>query len=559
MKLVPLFPDAEMIAARNRRRHRLRVSLIAGGAIVCVAGGALLALRELWPQARIEIGGSALARVEVARFGETIVATRVVDASGQPLSVVDRGGAIEPTAKVAPGSKVTVSVTVHRSKWLGWLLGRSDQLQAVVQTPSTSLRSHLVYPANGKPVELRFSAPVRVLTVTHPDGRHATLTFREPRRLVPIGVTATGSTIAGTALVAASARQWESLSRPERVSWFPAGPDPKVLVRPAPKTTIVPSGAIVLTFSRPVEAVLGHERPVLRPRTPGAWREPNDHTLVFDPAGLGYPLGKAVHVVLPRAVQVIVGSDPSPARTLTWHVPGGSTTRIKQLLADLGYLPFTWEPAGAPVRLTLSAQARAAVEPPAGTLAWRYPKTPSALKTLWNTPAQRPVLVRGAIMAFESTHNMPLYPYATRALWRALLRDEVAGRKAAGGYSYVFVTESVPETLTLWHNGHIILRSPVNTGISSRPTALGTFPVYLHLTETTMQGTNPDGTHYDDPGVPWVNYFHGGDAVHGFVRPGYGYPQSLGCVEAPITTAGQIFPYVNVGTLVTVAPPAQQT
>ncbi len=151
---------------------------------------------------------------------------------------------------------------------------------------------------------------------------------------------------------------------------------------------------------------------------------------------------------------------------------------------------------------------------------------------------------------------MPLYPYATRALWRALLRDEVAGRKATSGYSYVFVTESIPETLTLWHNGHVILKSPVNTGISSRPTALGTFPVYLHLTETTMQGTNPDGTHYNDPGVPWVNYFHGGDAVHGFVRPGYGYPQSLGCVEAPITTAGQIFPYVNVGTLVTVAPPA---
>ena len=40
--------------------------------------------------------------------------------------------------------------------------------------------------------------------------------------------------------------------------------------------------------------------------------------------------------------------------------------------------------------------------------------------------------------------------------------------------------------------------------------------------------------------------------IHGFVRPGYGWPQSLGCVEVQPSTAEVIFPYVNVGTLVTV-------
>jgi hypothetical protein len=68
-----------------------------------------------------------------------------------------------------------------------------------------------------------------------------------------------------------------------------------------------------------------------------------------------------------------------------------------------------------------------------------------------------------------------------------------------------------------------------------------------------MTGTNPNGTKYNDPGVPWVNYFNGGDAVHGFIRSSYGFPQSLGCVEAPVSTAAQIFPFVQVGTLVTVA------
>ena len=68
-----------------------------------------------------------------------------------------------------------------------------------------------------------------------------------------------------------------------------------------------------------------------------------------------------------------------------------------------------------------------------------------------------------------------------------------------------------------------------------------------------MSGTNPDGSHYSDPGVPWVNYFNGGDAVHGFIRPAYGYPQSLGCVELPITTAEKVYYQLMVGDMVDVS------
>ena len=163
-------------------------------------------------------------------------------------------------------------------------------------------------------------------------------------------------------------------------------------------------------------------------------------------------------------------------------------------------------------------------------------------------------MVRGAIMAFETAHGMTADGFPSMSVFGALLRDELAGRRAKGGYTYVFVDETLPQTLTLWHDGRIVLRTPVNTGIASRPTDLGTFPVYAHLTSTTMAGTNPDGSHYNDPGVPWVNYFSGGDAVHGFYRGSYGWPQSLGCVEVPVPTAEQIFPYVQVGTLVTVQP-----
>ena len=41
-------------------------------------------------------------------------------------------------------------------------------------------------------------------------------------------------------------------------------------------------------------------------------------------------------------------------------------------------------------------------------------------------------------------------------------------------------------------------------------TATGTFPVYARFSSTTMEGTDPDGYHYDVTGVPWVAYFNGG-------------------------------------------------
>ena len=58
-----------------------------------------------------------------------------------------------------------------------------------------------------------------------------------------------------------------------------------------------------------------------------------------------------------------------------------------------------------------------------------------------------------------------------------------------------------------------------------------------------MSGVNPDGSHYHDPGIKWISYFNGGEAIHGFNRATYGFPQSVGCVETPIDMAAQIWPY----------------
>ena len=106
----------------------------------------------------------------------------------------------------------------------------------------------------------------------------------------------------------------------------------------------------------------------------------------------------------------------------------------------------------------------------------------------------------------------------------------------------------------MWRDGQIIFTTLVNTGIPVAPTAPGTYPVFAHYLVTTMTGKNPDGKPYKDPGIPWVSYFNGGDALHGYIRASYGFPQSLGCVEMTYADAETMFPLTPLGTLVTVLP-----
>jgi peptidoglycan hydrolase-like protein with peptidoglycan-binding domain len=161
-------------------------------------------------------------------------------------------------------------------------------------------------------------------------------------------------------------------------------------------------------------------------------------------------------------------------------------------------------------------------------------------------------MTEGAIMKFEDDHGITTDGKAGPAVWKALFTAEIAGKRSTFGYTWVSVSLS-GQSLDLWHNGHSVLSTPVNTGVAAKPTDPGTFPVFEHIPSGTMSGTNADGSHYVDPGIPWISYFNGGDALHGFVRGSYGSPQSDGCVEMPPDTAGRVWPYTPIGTLVHVA------
>jgi hypothetical protein len=211
--------------------------------------------------------------------------------------------------------------------------------------------------------------------------------------------------------------------------------------------------------------------------------------------------------------------------------PVGSVLGQQELLAILGYLPVEWTPSG---------------------FLWRWPSTPPSLRQMW-VPGSDTVVLQGAIDAFEAHVGLPLdgaiSPAETAALQSAA-SDPTAGANP-DGYSYGVASEGRPETLTVWHNGVVVDVSDANTGGPGAPTPEGTWPVYERLRAQIMTGTDPDGAHYADP-VQYVAYFHGSDAVHYIARAGYGWPQSLGCVELPLGPAAVVWPYLTYGTLVTV-------
>jgi peptidoglycan hydrolase-like protein with peptidoglycan-binding domain len=235
------------------------------------------------------------------------------------------------------------------------------------------------------------------------------------------------------------------------------------------------------------------------------------------------------------------GSPRVTYPTLTTDASGRYVLRLQQLLAHHGYLPVSFDAKG--------RQPMYALAPRNGTFDWTF-DAPASLKAQWQ-PHEFGVVTRGAVMAFEADNNMTPDGVAGPKVWAALLSPKP--RPAPRPYTYVYVSETLPESITIYQKGAVAFHTAANTGIADAPTALGTYPVYLRYTSATMEGTNPDGSHYNDPGVPWISYFNGGDAVHGFIRPSYGSPQSLGCVELSYSDAAQAYQLMSYGTLVTVA------
>jgi peptidoglycan hydrolase-like protein with peptidoglycan-binding domain len=373
------------------------------------------------------------------------------------------------------------------------------------------------------------------------------------RRVLPVAVTLVAVAVVGVAVavfavhdpsVRASATPTSTVRVQEAAAH--EGPFSVISATPTTGATGVPTDATVsVHFSVPLSP--NSPTPSLAPAVSGLWQEVTSDTFAFVASAPFVPSATET-VTVPGGsggVTSATGKTLAQSWTATFTVAAGSTLRLQQLMAQLGYLPVSFTPARP---LTAPQEAAQAQE---GSFGWRWSE-PASLVGLWSAGAANPI-TRGAVMVYESQHNMKTDGVAGPAVWQQLLADAASGTIDPAPYDYVYVSKTLPETTTVYSNGTAVYSTRANTGVAAAPTASGTFPVYLRYKVTTMSGTNPDGSKYVDPGIPWVSYFNGGDALHGFVRGGYGYPQSDGCVEMPPANAAVVYPLTPIGTLVTVA------
>jgi peptidoglycan hydrolase-like protein with peptidoglycan-binding domain len=314
-----------------------------------------------------------------------------------------------------------------------------------------------------------------------------------------------------------------------------------------PSTAKVVPSATTITVSLSSPIAPGSPMPSLSPAVAGSWSLVSPSEVEFVPSTPLVP-GATETLVVPGGSSGMVSAQGvrlASTVNVPFSVEPGSTLRLQQLLAELGYLPLSFTPTAPMTSLSEEADVQQ------GTFGWRWPDQPTSLTSLW-TAGEMNIITKGAIMDFEDQHGLKTDGVPGPQVWTDLLADALDGHADANPWNYVYVSEADPESVTVYSDGSVQYKTLANTGIPVAPTVQGTFTVYARYVTTTMTGTNPDGTPYSDPGVPWVSYFNGGDALHGFDRPGYGWPQSLGCVEMAPSNAAVVYPLTPIGTLVTV-------
>lgn len=320
---------------------------------------------------------------------------------------------------------------------------------------------------------------------------------------------------------------------------------------PATRLVGVPSrtiadGAAPLRVTLSAPPAKGSPRPTLRPAVAGSWSTVGNSE-VFTPAGTLEPC-KSYSLTVWKHTFATNHSTLDARHMLSLRVACPSITALQEALARQDYIGAVLHPRYAvhvPIgEETLREAGEHAFRPFHGRLAPQPADAPPV------EMGQLDATTKGALEVFQADHNLEPTGEPNAETWRLLLIVESLNHRNPRPYTWVSVTESLPETLEVHQGSHVALSSPTNTGVPGAETAQGIFPIFERFTSTTMTGTNPDGSHYSDPGVPWVNYFNGGDAVHGFVRGSYGSPQSNGCVELPIGTAAAVYPLLQIGDIV---------
>jgi len=501
-----------------------------------------------YPRAALAASGQALARVSTTSLATSLTHIRISWPGGSVRGTT-KSGRVWPMGTVPADRTVTVTADVTAPGFLAWLPGFQTNAQWTVTTPAAPKPvSHQLIRELGATTVVKLSSPAARWRVKTNSGW-------QPWRTGPVVLS--DSRVKpdqkGTVVLEAAGRSWESATNTMAIAWVTP---PYLSAEEVNASTITSTGQLIVEFSQPVVNPDPSQWTV-SPNVAGHWQALSATKYEFTPSGAGFPPGSNITVTVPggpTGVHTQSGTYLAKTWKGTTTVAPGSVTRLQQWLAALGYLPVTWT---AQTGTTVDVNSPTIWQAAPGTFSWRWSNLPSPLTALWQ-PGVFNAMTQGALMQFQRVAGLTVNGEATGQVWTALEHAWLNKQMSPDGYSYILVSEDTPETLQLWLNGQLYLTSDANTGISLTPTTLGTFPIYERLPFQVMQGVNPNGTPYADP-VHWINYFDGGEAVHGFPRASYGFPQSLGCVELPLNVAPIVYSHVHYGTLVTVLPAGAPT
>lgn len=104
------------------------------------------------------------------------------------------------------------------------------------------------------------------------------------------------------------------------------------------------------------------------------------------------------------------------------------------------------------------------------------------------------------------------------------------------------------QRLTAYQGQTAMLSVLISSGVAGKRTPTGTFAVRTKIFSQTMSGPG-----YRLPGVPYVMYFAGANAIHGtYWHNNFGRPMSHGCVNMRTSEAAWLYNWARVGTPVKV-------
>ena len=104
------------------------------------------------------------------------------------------------------------------------------------------------------------------------------------------------------------------------------------------------------------------------------------------------------------------------------------------------------------------------------------------------------------------------------------------------------------QRLTAYQGQTAVFSSLISSGVAGRRTPTGRFAVRTKISSQRMVGPG-----YNLPGVPWVMYFAGANAIHGtYWHNNFGRPMSHGCVNMRTADAQWLYNWSSIGTPVVV-------